>query len=50
MKRIIVGLGSCGIAAGGTKVKEVLETLIKENKIDVSLGETGCMGICYKNP
>ena len=50
MKRIIVGLGSCGIAAGGTKVKEVLETLIKENKIDVSLGETGCMGICYKEP
>jgi len=50
MKRIIVGLGSCGIAAGGTKVKEVLEALVKEKKIDVSLGETGCMGMCYKEP
>jgi len=50
MKKIIVGLGSCGIASGGLKVKEVLETLIKESKIDVSLGETGCMGMCYKEP
>ena len=50
MKRIIVGLGSCGIAAGGMQVKETLEALLKESKIDVSMGETGCMGMCYKEP
>jgi len=50
MKRIIIGLGSCGIAAGGLQVKETIEKLVKEKKIDVSLGETGCMGMCYKEP
>jgi len=50
MKKIIVGLGSCGIASGGMLVKETLNTLIKESKLDVTLGETGCMGMCYKEP
>jgi len=50
MKKIIIGLGSCGIAAGGIKVKEVLKTLIQESKQDIELGETGCMGMCYKEP
>jgi len=49
-KKIIIGLGSCGIASGGMKVKDVLEALVKEKKVDVSLGETGCMGMCYKEP
>ena len=50
MKKIIIGLGSCGIAAGGIKVKEVLKTLIHESRQFITLGETGCMGMCYKEP
>ena len=50
MKKIIIGLGSCGIASGGLKVKETLQTLANEAKADVTLGETGCMGMCYKEP
>jgi len=50
MRKIIIGLGSCGIASGGIKVKETLKTLIDESKLDITLGETGCMGICYKEP
>jgi len=50
MKEIIIGLGSCGIASGGLKVKEVLKTLIEESKLDIELSETGCMGMCYKEP
>jgi len=50
MKKIIIGLGSCGIASGGLKVKDTLKSLISEAKVDVSLGETGCMGMCYKEP
>lgn len=47
--KIIIGLGSCGIAAGGGKVKEEFARLISENPgIEVSLAETGCMGMCYK--
>ena len=50
MKKIIIGLGSCGIAAGGIKVKETLKALADEYKLDITLGETGCMGMCYKEP
>jgi len=50
MKKIIIGLGSCGIASGGLKVKETLKTLIEESKLDIELSETGCAGMCYKEP
>ena len=47
--RIIIGLGSCGIAAGGLKVKEEFALLMSENpSADVVMSETGCMGMCYK--
>jgi len=48
MRKIIVGLGSCGIASGGIKVKETLKALAAG--LNVSVGETGCMGMCYKEP
>ena len=50
MKKVIIGLGSCGIAAGGLKVKETLRALVDESGQDITLGETGCMGMCYKEP
>ena len=50
MKKIIIGLGSCGIAAGGLKVKETLASLAESANINITLGETGCMGMCYKEP
>jgi hypothetical protein len=47
--KIIIGLGSCGIAAGGLKVKEEFLRLISENPgINAAMSETGCMGMCYK--
>lgn len=47
--KIIIGLGSCGIAAGGLKVKEEFLRLVSGNPgINVTLSETGCMGMCYK--
>ena len=50
MKKIIIGLGSCGIASGGLKVKETLQTLASETRQDVVFAETGCMGMCFKEP
>jgi len=55
MKHIIVGLGSCGMAAGGIKVKETFSSLLDRaaadgSKLEARLGETGCMGMCYKEP
>jgi len=50
MKKIIIGLGSCGIAAGGLKVKETLQKLAAEAGLGLSVAETGCMGMCYAEP
>jgi NADH-quinone oxidoreductase subunit F len=44
--RIVVGQGSCGIAAGAEKVREAL--LEKNIACDVSI--TGCIGMCYLEP
>ncbi len=44
--RIVIGQGSCGIAAGAEKVRQAL---IKANvKTDISI--TGCIGMCYLEP
>ncbi len=46
--RIVVGQGSCGIAAGAGKVYSALETLVKN--ADVELTITGCIGMCFLEP
>ena len=43
--RIVIGEGSCGIAAGAQKVRSALEALI-----DQEIGSTGCIGMCYLEP
>ncbi len=48
MYKIRVGLGSCGIAAGGLAV---YDKLTEETKgMDVEIYPTGCVGMCYKEP
>jgi len=46
--RIVVGSGSCGIAAGAQKVYDAIESLLT-NKTS-TLGVTGCIGMCYLEP
>ena len=48
MKTIKVGLGTCGVSAGGEKVYAALKSEIAREKIPVNLLETGCMGNCYQ--
>ena len=43
--RIVIGEGSCGIAAGAQKVRSALEALY-----DQPIGSTGCIGMCYLEP
>ncbi len=45
--RIVVGQGSCGIAAGAGKVYSAIENLL-ENKSLLSI--TGCIGMCFLEP
>lgn len=44
--RIVVGEGSCGIAAGAHKVYEAIEKL----NSGLQLGITGCIGMCFLEP
>ena len=47
--RVVIGEGSCGIAAGAGKVHEALDALITDNE-NFSLGSTGCIGMCFLEP
>ncbi len=50
MREIKVGLGTCGISAGGQPVYNALKQEIDDKKLDVVLKETGCMGMCFVEP
>ena len=46
----MVGMASCGIAAGANKVYDKLKNIIDSENIDVELKQTGCIGMCYREP
>ncbi|QQS34760.1 MAG: NADH-quinone oxidoreductase subunit NuoF [Ignavibacteriales bacterium] len=48
MKKIKVGLGTCGISAGGELVFEKIKHELAVHHIDAELYETGCNGMCYE--
>ena len=47
--RVIIGEGSCGIAAGASKVRAAIESVMTANE-PFSLGSTGCIGMCFLEP
>ncbi|MDU2065721.1 MAG: (2Fe-2S) ferredoxin domain-containing protein [Sporomusaceae bacterium] len=47
--QVIIGMGTCGIAAGAREVmKALLEEMAKRRLDDVSVRQTGCIGMCEK--
>ena len=49
--RVLVGMATCGIAAGARPVMNAFsEELKKRNISDVTVGMTGCMGMCVLEP
>ncbi|MGC9331541.1 MAG: NADH-quinone oxidoreductase subunit NuoF [Bacteroidales bacterium] len=48
--KVIVGLGSCGIAAGANKTYQKIESLKKSQNLDFELKQTSCIGMCYNEP
>jgi len=48
MKTIKVGLGTCGISAGGQLVYNKIKEEISSKNLAVELKETGCNGMCYE--
>jgi NADP-reducing hydrogenase subunit HndB len=50
-KQIIVGMGTCGIAAGARDtMKAILEKIEKDNLSGIIVTQTGCIGICEMEP
>ena len=48
MKEIKVGMGTCGVSAGARQVYEALSEEITARNLPVTLKETGCIGMCYR--
>jgi NADP-reducing hydrogenase subunit HndB len=47
--QIIVGMGTCGIAAGAREVMSaILDEIAKRKLQDVTVKQTGCIGMCEK--
>ena len=49
--QVIVGMGTCGIAAGAKTAFDVfVEELDKAGLQNVAIRQTGCMGLCHSEP
>ena len=49
---VIVGMGTCGIAAGAKVTLDAFLKALDENKLveSVLVRQTGCMGLCHSEP
>ncbi len=48
--RVVIGLGSCGIAAGAQDVKDAFVNALAAHEVEASLEDTGCNGACHREP
>ncbi len=49
--RVVVGMATCGIAAGARPVLSTfVEEVAKEKLSEIIVGQTGCIGICQYEP
>ncbi len=47
---IFFGMGSCGIIAGAEKVKNSILNHLKQQEIDATYSDVGCIGLCSEEP
>ncbi len=49
--RVVVGMATCGIAAGARPVLTAFSDMVQEKGLaNVSVTQTGCIGICMEEP
>ncbi|MFO7940304.1 MAG: NADH-quinone oxidoreductase subunit NuoF [Bacteroidales bacterium] len=48
--KILVGMASCGIAAGAEEIYNYINALKEADDLNVELKKTGCIGMCYREP
>ncbi len=51
LTKILVGMGTCGIAAGAEDVYDsIMDEIDKKNLKNIQVTKTGCVGLCAKEP
>jgi len=50
VSRVYIGMGTCGLATGAGKVREMVETWAESRKKDIEITPTGCIGFCQMEP
>jgi len=48
--KVVFGLGTCGIAAGGEKIWDAVSSYIDTHGLDIDMMSTGCIGMCCAEP
>lgn len=48
--RIVVGMATCGIAAGARAVLNTLVTQVAKEELSAAIIQTGCIGMCSLEP
>ncbi len=48
--RIVVGMGTCGIAAGARETMHAILAELQKRGIDAHVSTVGCIGMCSKEP
>ena len=48
--KIIVGMGTCGIAAGARETMHAILEELNKQGIDVNVTTVGCIGMCSREP
>lgn len=48
--RIIIGMGTCGIAAGAREVMHAIMKELEARKIEANIETVGCIGMCAREP
>jgi NADH-quinone oxidoreductase subunit F len=47
---VIVGLGSCGLAAGAGKTFDEFHRIKQSDNLDFAIKKTSCIGMCFREP
>ncbi|MCK4862929.1 MAG: NADH-quinone oxidoreductase subunit NuoF, partial [Dehalococcoidales bacterium] len=48
--RILIGTGTCGIAAGAEDILKTLHEELDKNSMEANIIQVGCIGLCYAEP
>jgi NADP-reducing hydrogenase subunit HndB len=50
LPKVIVGMGTCGVAAGAQGVYDAIIAELKDKNIEATVVKVGCIGMCVREP